>query len=295
MIVKKAYHQSELTGILGHMVKSINEMIKDLKYIDMVLVILDSRAPYSSKNEDIYELVKKKTCVMVFNKSDLADPRRLKKAEDYYKSNGMYVVRTNSVTGEGIKNLTEEIRKIGYMIKYKNKTSEAYQKVKPIIRVLVTGIPNVGKSTLINKMTNKTSAKVSNKPGVTVQKQWLKVGNDIDIMDTPGLLWPKLDANNAGVKLAICGNIKDEILDIEELALEFIKIIRQDKLYLAMFKDRYGLNEIDLDELTDFEIINCVGESKKILEKGGVVDTIKTSRMILDDYRKLKIGQISIE
>ena len=277
------------------MVKSINEMIKDLKYIDMVLVILDSRAPYSSKNEDIYELVKKKTCVMVFNKSDLADPRRLKKAEDYYKSNGMYVVRTNSVTGEGIKNLTEEIRKIGYMIKYKNKTSEAYQKVKPIIRVLVTGIPNVGKSTLINKMTNKTSAKVSNKPGVTVQKQWLKVGNDIDIMDTPGLLWPKLDANNAGVKLAICGNIKDEILDIEELALEFIKIIRQDKLYLAMFKDRYGLNKIDLDELTDFEIINCVGESKKILEKGGVVDTIKTSRMILDDYRKLKIGQISIE
>lgn len=279
----------------GHMVKSINEMIKDLKYIDIVLVILDSRIPYSSKNEDIYEMIKKKTCIMVFNKSDMADPRKLKEADKYYKSLGMYTIKTNSKTGEGIKELLEEIKKVGQMIKYKNKTSVAYLKLKPVIRVLVTGIPNVGKSTLINKITNKVSAKVANKPGITLMKQWIKTGNNIEIMDTPGLLWPRLDKNKAGIKLAICGNIKDDILDVEELAIEFIKIIRTNKLYMAMLKDRYNLNEIDLEDYNDYEIINKIGESKNVYEKGGFVNILKTSRMIIEDYRDLKIGNISLE
>lgn len=276
------------------MVKALNEIKQNLKLIDIVCVVLDARVPYVSNNKELFEVIKSKSVIMIFNKSDLADKERLSLAEEKYKKEGCYTVRTNSLTGEGINNLLSQIRELGSRIKNKNKTSQMYQKMNNVYRVMVVGIPNVGKSSVINKLSGKTSAKVGNKPGVTREKQWIRPAKDIEIMDTAGVLWPKLDENMAGIKLAIAGNIKNEVIDSEQTAFDFIDLIKENTKYMTYLKARYKL-EGDIQSLTTLNIIEQIGASRGILEKGGIVDIERTCTMLLEEYRSGKIGNISLE
>ena len=276
------------------MAKTLREIKEDIKLMDIVLVILDARLPFASLNKDVYEIIKTKTVIMVFNKADLANITALNNAEAKYKKEGCYTVRTNSLTGEGIDKLIALIRDIGSKIKYENKTSKSYKMLKPVYRALVVGVPNVGKSSIINKMSGRKSAEVGNKPGVTKKRQWIKVGQDIEIMDTPGLLSKSLKEDGSGEKLAIAGNIKEEVLDEETLSYSLINILMSNDWYEAMFKDRYGLDS-DIDSMVEFEILAEVGRKRGALLKGDNVDTNKAAKILLDDYRSGRIGKISLE
>lgn len=278
----------------GHMVTAINEIKNTLKFIDIALIVLDARVPFASMNNNIYDIIKDKTVIILLNKSDLADPMKLLAAEKKYKEKGCYTVKVNAVKGDGIKEVKSLIKELGVKIKYKNKESMGYLSVKPIYRVLIVGIPNSGKSTIINAISGKKSANVGNRPGVTKKKQWIRVDKDIELMDTPGLLAPNLTENKAGVLLALTGNIKEEILDIQTLALEFISLLRKNNLYMSMLRDRYSL-EKDIESLKDTKILDMIGFSRGAFLKGGVIDIEKTSRLLLDDYKSGKIGRISLE
>lgn len=276
------------------MVKTINEMKSNIKLIDIVCVVLDSRIPDSSKNDIIFDIAKEKPVILVFNKSDLADEEKLKGKVTEYKAKGYETVLTNANLGQGINELVDKIREVGKKNKYSNKTSEEYKNITPIYRVLISGVPNVGKSTIINKLAGKKAAEVGNKPGVTRAKQWIRLNNNIELLDTPGILWPKLTENNAGIKLALTGNIKEEILDIEELALYFVNYVRQNSKYLEMLKTRYKITE-NIDEMEDYEVFELIGKKRGAILKGNEVDYNKTAKIILDEFKAGTIGKINLE
>jgi len=278
----------------GHMVKTINEMKSSIKLIDIVCVVLDSRIPDSSKNNIIFDIAKDKPIIIVLNKCDLADKEKLNCKINEYNEKGYNVVCTNANVGEGIDKLVNTIISVGKKSKYVNKTSDEYKNITPIYRVLISGIPNVGKSTIINKLAGKKSANVGNKPGVTRSKQWIRLDNNIELLDTPGILWPKLDENDAGIKLALTGNIREEILNLEELAFYLIKYLRENNKYLSMLKQRYSINE-NIEDFEDYEIFELIGEKRGALVKGGEIDYNKTSKIILDEFKAGKIGEISLE
>lgn len=294
MKILKVYHRQASTGIRGHMAKTLREIKQDMKLIDIVLVILDARLPFASLNKEVYEIIKSKTVIMVFNKSDLANITALNNAEAKYKKQGCYTVRTNSLTGEGVDKLIALIRDLGSKIKHETKKSKSYDVLKPVYRALVVGVPNVGKSSIINKMSGRKSAEVGNKPGVTKKRQWLRVGQDIEIMDTPGLLSKSLKEDGSGEKLAIAATIKEEILDIETLAHVLINILMSNDWYEAMFKDRYGLDS-EINSMVEFQILEQIGRKRGALLKGDNVDTNKAAKILLEDYRNGKIGKISLE
>lgn len=220
----------------GHMVKAINEIKASMKLIDVVVMIVDSRAALSSENKIIFDIIESKPLIIVLNKYDLADQDELKNKAKEYTDKGYYTVFTNANKGEGIDKLKKAIILVGEKVKYANKTNVAYKDVKNIYRALIVGVPNVGKSTVINKLAGKSSANVGNKPGVTVKKQWIRVNENIELMDTPGILSPRLEENDAGIKLALIGNIKDELLDKEELAVYLINYLRKIEKYMIMLK-----------------------------------------------------------
>lgn len=291
---EKSFSKTSINWYPGHMAKTLREIKQDLKLIDIVLIILDARIPKSSLNKEVFELLKQKTVIMVLNKADLANVIALNNAVEEYKKQGCYTVCTNSLTGDGIDKLIKLIRELGEKIKYENKTSKSYKDLKRVYRALVVGIPNVGKSSIINKMSGRKSAEVGNKPGVTKKRQWLKVGQDIEIMDTPGLLSKNLKEDGSGEKLAIAGNIKEEILDQEILAHTLISILMSNDWYRVMFKDRYNLDP-DIDEMVEFQILEQIGRKRGALLKGDNVDTTKAARILLDDYRSGKIGKINLD
>ncbi len=274
----------------GHMVKAQREIKESLKLIDVVVEILDSRIPYSSANPIVEELAQGKKRIVVLNKIDLADQNKIEKWEKKYKEEGKSVIKVDASKGTGIKNIITEIQRLGKEV-YDAKNKKI---PNPIFRALIIGIPNVGKSTIINKMANKNSAKVGNKPGVTVRKQWIRLSNNVELLDTPGILWPNLEDKNAGVNLALTGNIKQEILDVEELAVEAIKRIKEEPKYLEMLKNKYKL-ENDLLDILDYDIIELIGRKRGCLVSGGRVDMVKASTIFLDELKMGKIGNISFE
>ena len=284
----------------GHMAKTKKQIIEDLKLIDIVVEILDARIPKSSRNPDLAKWTEGKKKIIVLNKYDLADEKENQKWINYFKKKGISAVLVDSVSGDGINNVIKEIEKLGEDDKstfaQKGRTGKA-------IRVMVTGIPNVGKSSFINRITKKTSAGVGNKPGFTKQKQWIRVNEKIDLMDTPGILWPKLEPESVAVNLAITGTIKDEILAKIEIAYYLLKfLLENDREKLCA---RYSLNMDDIEEILSnenqmeneniMEVLYLIGKKRGALVSGGQVDEEKVANLLLDEFRNGKIGKITIE
>ena len=274
----------------GHMVKAQNDIKSVIKLIDIVVEVLDARIPISSRNPIVDDIAKEKQRIVVLNKSDLADYDETKKWIKYFEEKGITALAVDSSIPSDIKKIIDEITKKGDIV-YKNKDLE----YNPIYRVLIAGIPNVGKSTIINKIAKRNAAEVSNKPGVTVRKQWIRVASNIDLLDTPGLLWPRLDENNAGEKLALTGNIKQDVLDIEGIACIGIEMLLEKEKYKNMFLEKYKLSQEDIESLDSYDVLEMIGRKRGCLISGGNVDTMKASKIFLDELKAGKIGRISLE
>lgn len=271
----------------GHM-KKTKELIKEnLKLVDVVVELLDARIPISSKNPEIDGLIGNKTKVVVLNKFDLSDPKILDEWIKYYHDKGICAIPINSLTGEGINRLIHELK-----LSFQDKLDKMLSKgMKPrAARVMIVGIPNVGKSSLINKLAGKKSAKTGNKPGVTRGKQWIKIKKDLDLFDTPGILWPKIDDLETGLKLAFTGAIKDEILDIDEIAFKLVDFLNEN--YKEELFERFKLTG---EYESSLEIMEEIARNRGCLVSGNMVDYTKVSRLILDEFRKGIIGRVTLE
>lgn len=271
----------------GHMTKTKRAMAEDIKLIDVVVELIDARIPLASQNPDIDSISAGRPRVKVFNKSDLADPSVTEKWVKYFKEKGINSVVINSINGYGIPDVLSAVRGA---LEDKIKADSA-KGLNKNIKMMVVGVPNVGKSSFINKLSRKASTKTGDKPGVTRGKQWIRLGNGYDLLDTPGILWPKFDDHSVGIKLACSGAIKDEILDSEELACCLIGILR--KRYINELCSRYKLS--DIEGLMDYEVLEAIGRNRGFLRAGGVVDTERASKILLDEFRGGVLGRISLE
>ena len=270
----------------GHMTKAKRQMQEDIKLIDLVVEIVDARIPFSSRNPDIDELGKNKYRLILMNKSDLADKKATEKWSAYFKSKGYFVVSLDARSKAGMKSITDII-----MEACKEKIERDLKrgiKNRPV-RAMVVGIPNVGKSTFINSYAGKACAKTGNKPGVTKGKQWIRLNKNVELLDTPGILWPKFEDQTVGLRLALIGAIKDEILNIDELSLELIKVLVAE--YPSMLKERYGVNE----EQDAPKILEEIAENRKCISKGNELDYSKAATLLIDEFRGGKLGKITLE
>ncbi|MDK2919290.1 MAG: ribosome biosis GTPase [Candidatus Petromonas sp.] len=271
----------------GHM-KKTKELIKNnLKLIDVVVELVDARIPISSKNPDIDNIIQNKPKIVVLNKYDLSDPKFLKGWVDFYKNRDIDAIPFNSLTGEGLNKLLDSIKA---SVKEKVKALQNKGRRNRPVRVMIVGIPNVGKSSLINKLVGKKSAKTGNKPGVTRGKQWVRIRRDLELFDTPGILWPKINDMQVGLNLAFTGAIKDEILDTDELGMKLIDTLS--KKYPQYLKKRYKL-----DNLSDNPLVNMenIGKKRGCIRSGAEIDYTKVANIVLDEFRKGKIGRVTLE
>ena len=270
----------------GHMTKARRMMQEDMKLIDLVIELLDARTPLASRNPDIDELAKNKSRLVLLNKADLADERATLKWSEYFKNQGCFVVTINARNKTGFKAIQTAIQKA-----CKDKIERDLKrgiKNRPI-RAMVVGIPNVGKSTFINSYAGKACTKTGNKPGVTKGKQWIKLNRSVELLDTPGILWPKFEDQEVGLRLALIGSIKDEILNVEELALELIKFLREH--YAGILTERYQAEETG----TDAEVFEQIAVNRKCVQKGNETDFLKAANILLEEFRNGKIGKITLE
>lgn len=297
---EKSFPKVGINWFPGHMAKTRKQITEDLKMIDVVVEVLDARIPNSSQNPDIRKITDNKKKVIVLNKYDLADKNKTELWIEYFNKKGQKVVLADSLTGKGINETTRQIQKImeDDMQKMADKG-----RIGRKIRVMIVGIPNVGKSSFINRISKKTSAKVGNKPGVTRQKQWIRVDEGIELMDTPGVLWPKLGSEEVATNLAFTGTIKDDILEKTEIAFSLLKYLV--KNYKQNLSERYKLdNKIDeimnqsddIDENDKYlEIFELIGTKRGAIISGGRVDYEKVSGILLDEFRSGKLGKITLE
>ena len=283
----------------GHMAKTRRQIIEDLKLIDVVVEIVDARIPISSMNPDIEEYVKKKSRLIVLNKYDLANEKQNKLWINKFKEQGLEAVLVNSNSGDGI---NSAIRKIEEIYEKSQAIYDNRGRVGKSIRVMVIGIPNVGKSSFINRISKKSSATVGNRPGVTRQKQWIRINNNIELLDTPGVLWPKFQNNEVALNLAYTGTIKDEILETIEVGFSLLKLLIRN--YRENLEERYKLDKETIDDILNsdieenekaLEILHLIGKKRGAIISGGNIDEEKTAKIILDDFRNGKIGKITIE
>ena len=270
----------------GHMTKAKRQMQEDIKLIDLVIELVDARVPLASRNPDIDELGKNKYRLILMNKADLADKEKTKQWSCYFKKKGFFVVSLDARTKNSMKTITDIV-----MEACKEKIERDRKrgiKNRPV-RAMVVGIPNVGKSTFINSYAGKACAKTGNKPGVTKGKQWIRLSKSVELLDTPGILWPKFEDQSVGLKLALIGSIKDEILNVDELAVELIKILISS--YPGLLSERYDVNESN--DITD--IIIEIAKNRKCVSKGAEVDYSKAAALVIDDFRSGKLGKITLE
>lgn len=272
----------------GHMTKTKRMMNENISLVDIVIELLDARIPYSSKNPDIDNLARNKFRIIILNKVDLADDKKTLQWEEFFRNKGYEVILVNSVSGKGLKDITEVS---GKLMKEKLERLKKRGRIFVPIRAMIAGIPNVGKSTLINKFVGKAMAKTGDKPGVTRGKQWVKIKKDFELLDTPGILWPKFDDKAVGLKLAFTGAVNDDILDSYTLAVNLIDFLR--KLYPGVLSDRY---KIDFDEKVSSDyVLKKIGEARGFKIKGGEVDLDRSANILIDEFRGCKLGKITLE
>ena len=270
----------------GHMTKAKRMMQENMKLIDLVIELVDARVPVSSRNPDLDELGKNKARLILLNKSDLAEERMNDVWAAYFKEKGYYVVKLNAKKGGGIKSIQGVIQEA---CKEKIERDRKRGILNRPVRAMVVGIPNVGKSTFINALAGKACAKTGNKPGVTKGKQWIRLNKNVELLDTPGILWPKFEDQTVGLRLAWIGSIKDEILNTEELAAELTGFLVNS--YPDVLKEKYEIEE----SVDGFENLRGIAESRHCLVKGNELDTEKAAKLLLDDFRNGRLGRITLE
>ena len=276
----------------GHMTKARRAMEQDIKLVDLVIELLDARTPLASRNPDIDKLGANKLRLILLNKSDVADPVVNRRWKSWFEEKGYTVVLLDSRSGAGKKQVQAAVSQV---CQAKIERDRKRGILNRPVRAMVVGIPNVGKSTFINTFAGKAVAKTGNKPGVTRGNQWIRLNKEVELLDTPGILWPKFEDPEVGVHLAMIGSVNDEILDIRELACELLKLLRT--LYPEKLQERYGFTEDDLaqETKTGFELLEKIAKIRGCLLKGQELDTEKAARLVMDDFRSGRLGQISIE
>ena len=270
----------------GHMTKAKRMMQEDIKLIDLIIELVDARVPLSSRNPDIDELGKNKARLILLNKSDLADERQNAAWESYFLEKGFFVVKVNSKSGAGVKAVHGAIQEA---CKEKIERDRRRGIKNRPGRCMVVGIPNVGKSTFINTFAGKACAKTGNKPGVTKGKQWIRLKKGVELLDTPGILWPKFEDQNVGIRLALIGSIKDEILNIDELSLVLIEYLVHH--YAGILTQRYEI----VEEGKPVEMLEAIAKNRNCLLKGGDLDYSKAAALLIEDFRSGKLGKITLE
>ena len=272
----------------GHMTKARRMMQENIKLIDLIIELVDARAPLSSRNPDIDELGKNKARLILLNKADLADEARNDEWTAYFRSQGYSAVKVNSKNGGGIKSIQSVIQEA---CREKTERDRKRGILNRPVRAMVVGIPNVGKSTFINALAGRACAKTGNKPGVTKGKQWIRLNKNVELLDTPGILWPKFEDQSVGLKLAFIGSIKDEILQTEELAAELVAHLRES--YPGVIREKYGLPEGSEDDA--YGCLREIAGSRHCLVRGSELDTEKAAALLLDDFRNGRLGRITLE
>lgn len=270
----------------GHMTKAKRMMQENIKLIDLIIELVDARIPMSSRNPDIDELGKGKSRIILLNKSDLADAGLNQEWESFFKEKGYFVQQLNAKTGAGIKNIQALVQE---SCKEKIERDRKRGIINRPVRAMVVGIPNVGKSTFINSFAGKACAKTGNKPGVTKGKQWIRLNKNLELLDTPGILWPKFEDQKIGERLALIGSINDEILHVDELAVALIRNLKNS--YLDLLEKRY---DITIDE-DAYDTLKKIAIARKCLQKGELPDVDRASSMLLEDFRSGKLGRITLE
>lgn len=274
----------------GHMTKTKRRIQASLKLVDAVAEIIDARIPVSSRNPDLAKLIQGKPSVILLNKCDMANQTATKMWIDHFEKQGITAIPVDCKSGKGLNKFAPAVNKV--MSERINRL-KAKGMVNPMIRIMIVGIPNVGKSSFINKMAKHNRAQVADKPGVTRGNQWYTIAKNLEMLDTPGVLWPKFDDKIVGERLAFTGAVKDQILDIELLAVRLLEFLK--KLKPADFISRFKLEEVDLDSTDSYDLLHIIGKKRGMLISGGEVNTERATIMLLDEFRAAKLGRITLE
>lgn len=274
----------------GHMTKTKRQIQASLKLVDAVAEILDARIPLSSKNPDLQKLIQNKPKVVLLNKCDMANQTATSKWIDFYASQGITAIAVDCKSGRGLNKFAPAVNDV---LAERRERLKAKGMVNPMLRIMIVGIPNVGKSSFINKVAKQNRAKVEDRPGVTRGNQWYSIAKNIEMLDTPGVLWPKFDDKIVGERLAFTGAVKDQILDTELLAVRLLDFLRS--LKPADFIARFKLDDVDLDAVDSYELLNIIGKKRGMLISGGEINTERAAIMLLDEFRSGKLGRITLE
>ena len=272
----------------GHMAKTRRLIKESLPFVDLVTEIVDARIPMSSSNPELEEMIGNKPRIVLLNKCDVADEKATQLWVDFYKTKGIYAIPVDCRTGKGLNAYLPLVRNV---LKDKIRRNAEKGMVGKPLRVMVVGIPNTGKSSFINRMAGRNRAKVADKPGVTRSNSWFAVGSGIELLDTPGVLWPKFEDKAVGDKLAFIGSIKDEILDTETMALRLITFLKDD--YPERLAERFKIT--DFGDKENYEVLEMIGRKRGMLISGGEIDYERASVMLLDEYRAGKLGRLTLE
>lgn len=274
----------------GHMTKTKRQIQASLKLVDAVAEIIDARIPVSSRNPDLDSIIQNKPRVVLMNKCDMADPSSTQKWINYFKNNGIVAIPIDCKTGRGINKFVSSVNEV---LKEKIEKQKAKGLLNPTVRVMIVGIPNVGKSTFINRICKNRKAKAEDKPGVTRGNQWFTINKGFEVLDTPGVLWPKFEDKIVGERLAFTGAVKDQIMDTELLAMRLLDFLKVEKN--PIFVERFKLQDEPIENIESYELLELIGRKRGMLISGGEIDTERAAIMLLDEYRSAKLGKYTFE
>lgn len=274
----------------GHMTKTKRQIQTSLKLVDAVAEIIDARIPVSSRNPDLDSIIQNKPRVVLMNKCDMADPSSTQKWINYFKNNGIVAIPIDCKTGRGINKFVSSVNEV---LKEKIEKQKAKGLLNPTVRIMIVGIPNVGKSTFINRISKNRKAKAEDKPGVTRGNQWFTINKGFEVLDTPGVLWPKFEDKIVGERLAFTGAVKDQIMDTELLAMRLLDFLKVEKN--PIFVERFKLQNEPIEDIESYELLELIGRKRGMLISGGEIDTERAAIMLLDEYRSAKLGKYTFE
>ena len=286
-------YMSEMQNIQwfpGHMTKTKRQIQTSLKLVDAVAEIIDARIPVSSRNPDLDSIIQNKPRVVLMNKCDMADPSSTQKWINYFKNNGIVAIPIDCKTGRGINKFVSSVNEV---LKEKIEKQKAKGLLNPTVRVMIVGIPNVGKSTFINRISKNRKAKAEDKPGITRGNQWFTINKGFEVLDTPGVLWPKFEDKIVGERLAFTGAVKDQIMDTELLAMRLLDFLKVEKN--PIFVERFKLQNEPIEDIESYELLELIGRKRGMLISGGEIDTERAAIMLLDEYRSAKLGKYTFE